>query len=233
MQQKQKEKIEVEEKAAAKKALAVNNLIQAGHKVWLTEQEVEDNIISIKEDKEKCKILLLQIVFYKDVMNVNCSKSFFNKTRMNEDGKRINLPWSELLDNLKTIMKFSRIKPDQAIKPKKLKSAQERGDLFNSHKKDLFENLNDSRMKEFAKNQIKTLMPTFLVNPESIVGRKVRYRVKEEDDTVHWSLAEIKKLAKPHKIPKKILFQIEFSDDDEIYDLPVLSDFDKKDVLFI
>ena len=76
-------------------------------------------------------------------------------------------------------------------------------------------------------------MPTFLVNPRSIMGRKVSYRVKEEDDQVHWSLAEIKKLAKPFKITKRILFQIEFSDDDEIYDSPVLSDFDQKAVLFI
>ena len=50
LEQKQKEKIEIKEKAAANKALAVNNLVQSWHKVWLTEQEVEDRIISIAED---------------------------------------------------------------------------------------------------------------------------------------------------------------------------------------
>eukprot|EP00111_Clytia_hemisphaerica_P008896 TCONS_00025985-protein len=233
LERKQKEKIEMKEKIAAKKAVAVNNLIQAGHKVWLTEQEVETGIVSINADKDKCQILLLQIAFYKDVMNVDCQRSLFNKTRISNEGKRVKLNYSELLENLKAIMIISKIRPEQAVKPTKLKPSQERGEIIDSHKKDLFDNLNDSRLKEIIKNQVKTLMPAFLENPESIVGRKVRYRVKEEDEKVHWSLAEIKKLIKPHKVPKKILFQIEFSDDDETYDLPVLSDFDKNDVLFI
>ena len=42
---KQEEKKEMEEKAAAKKLSAVNNLIQTGHKVWLDEKESEENII--------------------------------------------------------------------------------------------------------------------------------------------------------------------------------------------
>ena len=48
---KQEEKKEMEEKAAAKKLSAVNNLIQTGHKVWLDEKESEENIADIERNK--------------------------------------------------------------------------------------------------------------------------------------------------------------------------------------
>ena len=88
LEQKQKEKREMEEKAAAKKLSAVNNLVEAGHRVWLCEEEADECSSSIDDDKERCRIIHMQILFYKDVLNVKCPHALFYKTKSVE-GKRV------------------------------------------------------------------------------------------------------------------------------------------------
>ena len=70
--------------------------------------------------------------------------------------------------------------------------------------------------------------------PLQVVGRKIQHKVKEEDDDViFWSLGEVMAISKQHANPKRILFTIKYEDDENMFDMPILSDFEKVDVIFI
>lgn len=229
---KQEQKRESEEKSAAKKAECVNNLIKAGEKVWLSESEADEKIKNI-EVRNRPQVIELQLAFYKNVLGVKCQNSLYYKTKM-ENGKRVRLEWEESLANLKKVIKISLVKPSEKVSLSVLKNEKEREEIVKQHKRKLAESLKESRLKKVIQQQKSSLLSDFLQEPLQVVGRKIQHKVKEEDDDViFWSLGEVMAISKQHANPKRILFTIKYEDDENMFDMPILSDFEKGDVIFI
>ena len=232
---KQQEKIQSEEKSMAKKAAAVNSLIENGVRAWLSAEEAEENLKFIDIDMKK-KVLYAQLEFYRYVMGVKCSAKLFNKTKC-ENNKRVELTSNELFHNLKSVITVHKIPQSETklIGKQVVKSRADQEKIVSDSKKDLMQALQQSRLSQLQKQQRLNLLPQFLAHPENIVGKVIQHKVKEEaSEEVYWSKGKVVSVSLNQKNPKRSLFDLVYDDEpNNVWSFPLLVDFEKGDVIIL
>ena len=117
-----------------------------------------------------------------------------------------------------------------------LKGKDERDEAVRSSKSELMNKIKDSRLSQFQKQQCKNLLAEFVQFPEKLVGKEIQHKVKEEGcDEVYWSKAKIVEIIKLNsKNVKNSSFGVIYDDEpDATWTFPIISDFEKGDVIIL
>ncbi|XP_047128216.1 uncharacterized protein LOC124808971 [Hydra vulgaris] len=230
---KQQLKADTEKKALLKKANIVNELIQLKSQVWLTVDEAKDKSSKIENDTLRKQVIRVQLDFYRYVMGAKCLLKLFYKTKVSGN-KRVDLSSGELMENLLTVIGNCNLPPPEKT-TNTLKEKNQRNDLIKKQKEKLFTTLKDSRMSHFAKQKKVLFLPTLLDDPFSLVGRVILHKIKEVDEEEYfWCKADVLKIGKVGKKIKQTLYDVIYeSEPGIIYTFPLLSDFDKGDMILL
>jgi E1A/CREB-binding protein len=231
--EKQQLKADTEKKASLKKANIVNELIQLKSQVWLTAEEAKDKSSKIDNDSLRKQVVRVQLDFYRYVMGAKCLLALFYKTKVSEN-KRIDLSSDELMENLVTVISTCNFPPPEKIS-NTLKEKNQRNDLIKKQKEELFTKLKDSRMSHLAKQKRIQFLPALLNDPVNLVGRVILHKIKEADEEEYfWCKADVVKIGNIGKKVKKTLYDVIYeSEPGSIYSFPLLSDFDKGDMILL
>ena len=71
MEAKHEMKKQSDQKTVIKKTDAVNRLFELNVRAWITEKEVDDNIVLIEGDRNKMDVVLAQLAYFKHVVLAN------------------------------------------------------------------------------------------------------------------------------------------------------------------
>ena len=229
---KQNELKEKEIKAGQKKVEAVNELVTLGIQAWLSEEQVEDNLVDIPDEEDKVKVLLAQLNFYKHVISVKCPAHLFYKTKIEPvSNKRINRDSNELLDSLLQVLKHNLI-PSTYERPSSfLKGKNERDKAFAEGKEELTKKMLEARMKRFTSKQAKEHLPMLLQKPELLVGKRVHHLLDDEGSE-NWQAGTVLCIQKHNKNRMRVVYSIAYTDDPDILlSFPLLVDLKKGDLI--
>ena len=186
---KQQQKIGEEEKLANKKALAVDKLMSSNVMAWISVDEAKEYILKV-EDGNKVSVLLAQINFHRYVMNVKCNNKLFVKTKV-ENCKRVDLTWSELVSKFEHIILAIK-SPVQNIHSLTIKPQDVRDAAVEKQKNELMCKIREARLDKVKSQQKSNMLPQFYVNPELLVGKRIRHSVREEDsEEVNWQSGKV------------------------------------------
>ena len=123
-------------------------------KAWISVDEANEYIQKV-EDSKRVSVLLAQINFHKYVMNVKCNNKLFVKIKV-ENGKRVELTWSELLSNFEHIILAIK-SPVQNIHSSMIKPRDVRNPAVEKQKNELMCKIREARLDK-VKNQQKSDM---------------------------------------------------------------------------
>ena len=129
------------------------------------------------EDSKRVSVLLAHINFHRYVMNVKCNNKLFVKTKV-ENGKRVELTWSELLSNFEHIILAIK-NPVQNIHSSMIKPQDVRNPAVEKQKNELMCKIREARLDKVKNQQKSDMLPQFLVNPELLVGKRIQHSVRE------------------------------------------------------
>ena len=143
--------------------------------------------------------------FYRHVLCVKCPTKLFNKTKVGNNGKRVKLLWTELFENLKTMIKINSLPENYTIVKIMLKNRSDRDIVFISEKKELMKKIKHARLKRVCDQQIKGILPEFLSDPQLLVGKIIQHHVVEDCDNEFWEKVEVLRIFKTNIDTKRII----------------------------
>nr|XP_047134825.1 uncharacterized protein LOC124812352 [Hydra vulgaris] len=166
-------------------------------------------------------------------MGGKCLLKLFYKTKVSGN-KRIDLSSGDLMENLLTVIGNCNLPPPEKTS-NTLKEKNQRNDLIKKQKEKLFTTLKDSRMSHLAKQKKVLFLPALLDDPFSLVGKVILHKIKEVDEEEYfWCKADVLKIGKVGKKIKQTLYDVIYeSEPGSIYTFPLLSDFDKRDMILL
>lgn len=140
-------------------------------------------------------------------------------------------------DNLVGVTIENDVLQDQEVGAGKtnvsLRPGQERTEGLEIQK-DLFHSrIKEARMKRKA-NRSKSQLQRYLENPESLVGKRIKHRVKEDNICeAEWFDAQVLKVDKILPDPSKTKYDVQYDIDgeDETFSFALLSDLKKGDLI--
>jgi len=213
-------------KADMKKVEAVNELVSLGLHAWLSKDEAQDYFCSINDEKMRCKVILAQLKFYRNVIDVKCPANLFNKS-----AKGIEKTSNELLESLFQVLEYNLIPSTNVCPPSSLKPKDDRNKAFADGKASLREEIQNARLKRFTSNQTQQLLPCLLEKPELLVGKNIRHLLND-DGVENWELGSVLSLEKQNKNVMRTTYSVLYCDDPDVpVSYPLLIDLKKGDLI--
>ena len=102
-------------------------------------------------------------------------------------------------------------------------------DRVNKIKEGVFKKRDDARHKRKNIGQVKTMLPIFLSNPKSLIGKSVLHKCLENGE-VEWHQVKVVSIAKFQKDPMKIEYN---NVPHDTYYVPLLVDLKKGDLVVV
>lgn len=179
LKKKQSDKEESAQKAQHQKVKALSNLTKLGLSVWTTVEEVDNKIAEMEENDQKDAVLA-QLNVQKFVLLSKGQRHLFQQTQT-VNGEKIIFDLPTLVSHLKQIIVQNPglSEPQQSSKHG-ITTREDLRPKVLGQKKLLKQKVQDWRDKLVIKQQ-KDLLPNLLKQPQSLVGRRVRHKVVEED----------------------------------------------------
>ncbi|XP_060605769.1 uncharacterized protein LOC132758233 [Ruditapes philippinarum] len=235
LKEKQEKKEKKAEKAYINKVMLTKELEDLGG-LWMT----SDDMMNFKQ---KClsscdkidtvrynKAVVTQILFRKNVLNCKGPRQIFQTTQIK--GKHLTI--SDLEENLKQIMVLNADFEEGNAIEKKLtyKDPDQVKSSVVSLKENLFSKIETGRKKIIVQQQ-KDLLPTFLENPENMVGKNIKHKLKDpETGVVEWSKGKVVEIFKPHQNPTKVEYNICYDEyPDELWHFNIIKDMQNGDLI--
>ena len=217
-----------------KKAEAVNALVDLNVRGWISLEEVEMNLKEINED-DRVKVLIAQLNFCRHVLPFKCEAKLFYKSETDSAGKRIDLTWEELKDNLRTVISaLYSSSPEKIVKPH-LKEKDQRDEAVATHKAQLMEKIKSGRIKLLTDQQKSEHLQKFIENPKSLIGLHIQHFRKEDDEgEARWCKGKVLSISEEIQNVKRTKFNVVYdSQSDRTFEYPIISHFNKGDVIIL
>lgn len=229
LRQRQEKKAKQEEKTHANKVKLTQKLTELGG-LWLTVDQIDQYCESCESDFKIRDAVVTQLQFRKSVLNSKGSKHLFQQS---SKGKTFCV--QEMINNLKAVIEINQDENmPECVEPKLFyKNTEEARNEIQYLKRSLNQKIEENRKKILITQQ-KDLLPNFLSNPNTLVGKRVKHKCRDPvTKIVEWFTGTVKNIQCQNENPFKIEFNIHYDDDndDDDWCFPLLKDMQNGDVI--
>ena len=219
----QNKKEKQEQRSRISKVAATDGIVQYGG-VWTLESFAE-KVEEIEPSMRKSAIYA-QLKYHRKVLNSKGHHTLFNKT-----SHGVAFPEDKLKENLKNVLELNEITTANVQSAHlQYHTPDETQKNVQSSKTKMLEKISMQRKQLKAKQQ-QILLPQFLEDPDSLVGKRVTHRCREEDGTVEWFSGTVKDICqiKPNVINTE--YDLQYDDFPDVWTFPLLMDLKKGDLI--
>jgi E1A/CREB-binding protein len=219
-QQKQETK---EQRNRINKVAATDAIMPFGG-VW-TVDSLQEKLGNIEPAKRK-SALVAQLQYHKKVLKSKGSPSLFYKSSHN-----IEFTEEKLKSNLATVLELNEITTDNVQSMLTYNTKETMTTNVKRSKTEMLAKVAEQRNKLKAKQQL-VLLPEYYDNPETLIGKNIKHKCREEDGTVEWFSARVTGIHRLKQNPLQTEFEVIYDDfPDDTWHFPLLSDLKVGDLI--
>lgn len=199
-------------------------------------EEVDSELTKITEERDKRDAVLAQINVQKFVLLSKGRRQLFQQTQT-LNGQKITFSVTTLISNLKEIISLN---PGLSDEPQQCSSSTatpyDIQPKVLEQKKQLKKKVQDLRNKLTIKQQ-NNILPTLIENPRSLINRRIKHNVVEEDsDEPFWcegTVLDIVNLNERQPIKTKFQVHYDIEEDSLTWEFPLLQDMKKGELILL
>ena len=177
-----------------------------------------DFIILFVNEKKRRAVLQEQLAFSRNIFNVTCSASLFNKTEP-VGNRPFDISLQELFDNFVEVLKSLRGPQNQVRVEAKIVKLDERKIIVEHQNNNLMDKISIARMGRLNK------LKRFIGNPELLEGISIQHRFRENKDLeATWYQANVVGIDRINRSNLKLtLFDIVYDGErDDVFSFPLI-----------
>ncbi|XP_041475676.1 uncharacterized protein LOC121424143 [Lytechinus variegatus] len=245
LQEKQKKKEEKTRKQVSERVALVDTVISQGG-IWKNKEKIEEELEKMKDEDEESvrRAIYIQLCFHQRVLRLKGQPEIFQLTTTVDGGKKT-FTTQEMKEHLLMVVEGNDVSssdPDLLVSQltdDNQSPSHQRNPKFLALKGKLYHKMESDTKKREIKAS-KELLESFLRNPVSLVGKRIKHKCWNEDRTESmWYAGVVKSIVCEDVNPLNTEYAVEYDkpDDDEedeeeqdwVFDL--LQDLEKNDLI--